>query len=399
VRKFVWYWHKAQTAIAIRWRYYFKKKYLRFIIKLWRGVRNKALVMKVVRVQRFFRKWVRNKKLFQVRALYKAQQRIRGHKEQEFIAREVKKKVIDETKTWFALTRQCIDGDDAQIQGNPVMLFEAMSRFIIKAMKPIENLVTLKELQDMSIVQRISLAILAIFCNRPNLCIDYISWGVCKYYFMEESADGNEFNGVLGMIGKLNSVEIKSLALILIPVPTLLMQATLLGRLTNAMLIQACLVRQFTVRMHIVCLDALNTFRSEKHDRLEPVSAHICPHCYEVFCWKGEYNKHLRLVYDKQGVLQGDVASMCFRNTALTWINKNLLQSAVDQLWKRCLSKGTIINHYFKELIKITIEMPEAGEDTPIIFVDSWGGSGSGQRDSKKKGGNNNDDGEGEEDA
>ncbi len=131
-------------------------------------------------------------------------------------------------------------------------------------------------------------------------------------------------------------------------------------------------MRQFTVRLHSVCLNAMRAFRSE-NKTYGATSKYSCPHCFEMFMWSFQYNKHLRLTYDSQGKPKGDSEALCFRNLSLSWINRDLLRPSVDLLVKRTQRK--YINHFFKTLMKITIQLPggsDSGEKI-INFVDSWG--------------------------
>lgn len=336
------------------------------IFCIMKALRKYILYKRVLIIQRNVRMFIGKRRAHRRRLVTISEERSRFTKELIELQYAVTDFVKMENKSWCGglVLRTVLPvsntsaGDDSDVITLRIMIssLDKMSSAILRGMYStgtVSRDVLDLDISSLSYRKRVALAILCLYSNRPNACIDSTSLEYCLQYFTivtkEQNFEYSKNNKIkilkyLFELQKNNfsttSLRITCLLDCLQPHRSIVWRSRVLGHLSDDIVISACVVRQWTTQLDKVLRKAVMEFRMKFKVK------NYCTSCLEPLIWQYQVREHcVRDVQDAHvrvplGCLQ------CVHNAALVWVNKDITKPAKTAL-------STVLSHSLDPEVRI----------------------------------------------
>jgi hypothetical protein len=300
-----------------------------------RALRKWKLFKKILIIQRNIRMFIGKRRAHRARLAILAEERSRFTREQL----EIKSAVIEFCKTdksWFigllASSSQYsndkakhnlndIDSKSFQRSRNLIYSLDQMVSEILQCKYTCLNKYGI-ELSALTYRQRVAVAILCLYSNRPNACLDFNALDLCLKYFTlipKTTDDSNQsLESLFNERTIPHSVDISHLIKFLQPHRSIVWRSRLLGHLSEESVVTAAILRNWSSQLDLALKTCVKDFRNKFKVK------NYCRDCLEPLIWPHQVKEH------------GN--DICIRNSSISWVNKENLKLAQSSLVVACNS-------------------------------------------------------------
>jgi hypothetical protein len=326
----------SRIYIIYRWRKFFREKYKLQAIVIQRLYRRQKVKLRIRFLQRMMKGALGRRRFLRKKLEVLANERSRNSRECVAVTRKLRN--MSTNLGWMV--------DDEQVP--PTAIADHMRRLDVYSMgvlegnalqydkdfdclHPAEYECENEELmgatkrvlstQETPLSQRIVIAILNIFVNRPGECMDHTSLTGCREYLKPKSRSKFSMAAWNNLI-KYPMVNVESLCKVLEPTSAVLKKVKVSGRskyLPVEVVAKAVLVYRWTMHYEWATKQAVRGFRVQHKPR------RVCPKCQYPMTFDGELLDH----------------RVCFNNGSyMAWMSKDL-DDCREALYEHCCDPKT----------------------------------------------------------